>query len=77
MDEEEEEAPAMVPRMNTGLMSAYEFDPEVDGLIVGSVRYVCLNVPGRPQIEGALPEGTIKLSSAQLYAPEENVQLKK
>ena len=65
-------------RMSTGLMAGYEYCPEVDNLVIRSVKYVCLETPGRPQIEGPHPDGTIRTGILQLLiAPEANVKMHK
>ena len=61
--------------MSTGLMAGYDFDPKVDGIVIGGVPYVCINAPGRPQIGGPQPEGTKRFGSAMLIAPEANVKM--
>ena len=64
-------------QMNTGLMADFEFDSELDGIVIDSVPYVCINAPDRPNILGPNPVGTTQLNSAMLIAPEANVQMDK
>ena len=64
-----------VLRMNRGLMSAFKFDSSYDGIEIKSVPFVCLNAPGRPNIEGKLPDGTIMHDANKVIAPEANVEL--
>ena len=45
--------------MNSGLMAAFEYDSEIDGIEIDSVPYVCFNAPDRPQIQGREPDGVI------------------
>ena len=56
-------------------MKDFDFCSDVDGIEIDSVPHVCINAPGRPQIDGTHPEGTIPYNQVWLIAPEANVKL--
>ena len=56
-------------------MKDFDFCSDVDGIEIDSVPHVCINAPGRPQIDGLHPEGTIPYNQVWLIAPEANVKL--
>ena len=49
-------------RMGTGVMTGYPFDPSADDIKINGENYVRLDCPGRPQIDGPLPDGVMKNS---------------
>ena len=73
-DEEEDEGND-APRMNTGIMSAYKYDPCVDGLRFKKKPYLCLNAPCRPNIGSIHPDGVIHVGPKYIFAPEASVQM--
>ena len=60
-------------KKNTGLMAAYDYDSDLDGIVKDGVPYVCIDHPNRPQIYGPDPEGTITHNQVFKIAPEANV----
>ena len=71
-----------IPRNPNSIMAAYEFDPHADGWVFNGVPYVALNSPGRPELEGRVPDGVIyrrsgtKAVGVDLFlAPESSVRM--